>query len=93
MSHRAAGILQRLDRLEAENQELRQQNERLENLFHQTVTTAYKQYCCKIALFGALSGEMVFAEDRPVIPSATTLISPDFGNDTMVYHTRVQIKF
>jgi hypothetical protein len=146
-----AGILQRLDRLEAENQELRQRNDRLENLFHQTVmplpsiadgpgapppnhhyarydysvygaaepadpgqailelgagmeqlesgmkklgagveelsknltvTTAYKQYCCKIALFGALSGEMVFAEDRPVIPSAITLISSDFGNDT-----------
>jgi X-X-X-Leu-X-X-Gly heptad repeat protein len=146
-----AGILQRLDRLEEENQELRQRNARLENLFQQTssplpspeeesraplpgyqyagydysvygsaeqadpadtllqlgagmeqlesgmkqlgagveelsrnltVTTAYKQYCCKIALFGALSGEMVFAEDRPIIPSAITLITPDFGTDT-----------
>jgi hypothetical protein len=47
-----------------------------------TVTTAHKEYGCKIALFGAFSGEMVFAQERPVIPSAITLISPDFGNDT-----------
>ena len=47
-----------------------------------TVTTANKQHGSKIALFGALTGEMVFAEKRPVIPSAITLISPDFGNNT-----------
>ena len=141
-----AGILQRLDRLEAENQELRQRNDRLEDRFDErvrplpplgkqadatpanhhytsyyaepaadpaeamlqlgagmeqlqtgmeqlgagveelgknlTVTTADKQHGSKIALFGALTGEMVFAEARPVLPSAITLISSDFGNNT-----------
>lgn len=145
------GILRRLDRLEEENQELREQNERLEGLvngalkrlppagdtasspsagYHYTsleysgydpadqpepadailelgsgvqqlqsgleqlsagvqqlgdnltVTTAHKEYGFTVALFGSLTGEMLFAEDRPVIPSAISLISPDFGNDT-----------
>jgi hypothetical protein len=31
---------------------------------------------------GALIGEMIFSEQRPVIPSAIVLISPDFGRDT-----------
>lgn len=31
---------------------------------------------------GAMIGEMIFAEQRPVIPSAVVLISPDFGTDT-----------
>jgi X-X-X-Leu-X-X-Gly heptad repeat protein len=146
-----AGILGRLDRLEGENQELRQENRRLENLFNEevsrqpapqdepgsplhlhhfishdysadspadqadpgkviiqlgagmeqlqsgmeqlgagveelgknlTVTTANKEYGSKIAFFGALSGELMFAEKRPIIPGAITQISPDFGNDS-----------
>ena len=47
-----------------------------------TVTTAHKEYCAKIALFGAFSGELIFAEKRPLIPSAISLIAPDFGNDS-----------
>jgi X-X-X-Leu-X-X-Gly heptad repeat protein len=146
-----AGILYRLDRLEIENRELRENNERLEHLvngsltrlpppdegpdlplgkhlqasydysiydsaepagpaetIHRlgvgmeqlqsgleqlgagveelsenlTVTTAYKQYGCKLALFGAVTGEMLFAEARPITPSAITLLAPDFGNDS-----------
>lgn len=146
-----AGIVRRLDRLEKENQELRERNARLENPVNEpinripspeavdglplgnhynasydysadspadqadpgkaiiqlgagmeqlqsgmgqlgagieelgknlTVTTANKEYGSKIAFFGALTGELMFAEKRPVIPSAITMISPDFGNDT-----------
>jgi len=47
-----------------------------------TVTTAHKEFGFKVAVFGSLTAEMLFAESRPVIPSAMTLISPDFGNDT-----------
>jgi hypothetical protein len=49
-----------------------------------TVTTANKEFGWKIALFGALTGEMILAEKRPIIPSAITLMSPDFGNDSKV---------
>lgn len=49
-----------------------------------TVTTAYKDYGFKLALFGALSGEMIFADARPLIPTAVTVISPDFGRDTQI---------
>lgn len=49
-----------------------------------TVTTAYKDYGFKLALFGAFSGEMIFADARPLIPSAVTAISPDFGRDTQI---------
>ena len=31
---------------------------------------------------GAMIGEMIFAEQRAVIPSAIVMISPDFGRDT-----------
>jgi hypothetical protein len=49
-----------------------------------TVTTAYKDRGFKLALFGAFSGEMIFADARPLIPSAVTVISPDFGRDTQI---------
>jgi len=49
-----------------------------------TVTTAYKDYGFKLALFGALSGEMIFADARPLIPTAVTVISPDFGRNTQI---------
>jgi X-X-X-Leu-X-X-Gly heptad repeat protein len=58
-----------------------------------TVTTANKEYGAKIALFGAFSGEMLFAEERPVIPSAITLIAPDFGNDTQTGEVHAKSSF
>jgi hypothetical protein len=51
---------------------------------HLTVTTAHSDYDFKLALFGALSGEMIFADTRPLIPSAVTLISPDFGRESPI---------
>lgn len=47
-----------------------------------TVTTADKELGFKLALFGAFSGEMILADARPLIPSAVSLVSPDFGRDT-----------
>ncbi len=49
-----------------------------------TVTTAYKDFGFKLALFGAISGEMIFADARPLLPSAVSLVSPDFGRDTQI---------
>lgn len=47
-----------------------------------TVTTAYKDFGFKLALFGGISGEMIFADTRPLIPSAVSVVSPDFGRST-----------
>lgn len=47
-----------------------------------TVTTADKELGFNLALFGAFSGEMILADARPLIPSAVSLVSPDFGRDT-----------
>lgn len=44
------------------------------------VTTVDENW--KVAVFGSITGEMVFAEQRPVIPSGIVLLSPDFGRDT-----------
>ncbi|MEE2707250.1 MAG: hypothetical protein VX988_09375 [Planctomycetota bacterium] len=35
-----------------------------------------------LRVFGSLTGELIFAEARPVIPSGVVLITPDFGQDT-----------
>jgi hypothetical protein len=51
---------------------------------HLTVTTADSDNGFKIALFGAMSGEMILADARPLIPSAVTMISPDFGRNTQI---------
>ncbi len=47
------------------------------------VTTLDKDW--GIAIFGSLTGEMLFAEQRPVIPSGIVLIAPDFGRDTPTF--------
>jgi len=49
-----------------------------------TVTTAHKECDFKLALFGAISGEMILADARPLIPSAVAMVSPDFGRDTQI---------
>ena len=47
-----------------------------------TVTTVNKDF--QIALFGAFSGELIFASARPIIPSGVTTITPSIGRDTQV---------
>lgn len=47
-----------------------------------TVTTVNKDY--KIAVFGAFSGELIFASARPIIASGVTRISPASGRNTRV---------
>ncbi len=37
-----------------------------------------------LRVFGSLTGEMVFADARPVLPSGIVLITPDLGQDTEV---------
>jgi hypothetical protein len=69
--------------------ELKSGLERLEAGFEKigenlTVTTAHKECEFKLAVFGAISGEMILADARPVIPSAVTMVSPDFGRDTQI---------
>jgi hypothetical protein len=49
-----------------------------------TVTTADKELGFKLALFGAISGEMILADARPLLPSAVSLVSPDFGRDSQI---------
>ena len=49
-----------------------------------TVTTADKELSFKLALFGAISGEMILADARPLLPSAVSLVSPDFGRDSQI---------
>jgi hypothetical protein len=49
-----------------------------------TVTTADKELGFKLALFGAISGEMILADARPLIPSAVSVVSPDFGRDSQI---------
>ena len=44
------------------------------------VTTLDEDF--SIGIFGALVGEAIFAEQRPIIPSGIVLISPDFGQQT-----------
>lgn len=44
------------------------------------VTTVDENW--KVAIFGSLTGEMIFAEQRPIIPSGIVLLSPNFGRDT-----------
>jgi hypothetical protein len=47
-----------------------------------TVTTVNKDF--NIALFGGFSGELVFADARPFIPSAVTRITRSIGRNTNV---------
>lgn len=49
-----------------------------------TVTTADKELGFKLAMFGAISGEMILADARPLIPSAVSVVSPDFGRDSQI---------
>jgi len=49
-----------------------------------TVTTADKELGFKLALFGAISGEMILADARPLLPSAVSLVSPDLGRDSQI---------
>ena len=49
-----------------------------------TVTTAHKEFDFKLAIFGALSTELICADARPLIPSAVAMVSPDFGRDTQI---------
>ncbi len=49
-----------------------------------TVTTADKELGFKLAFFGALSGEMILADARPLVPSAVSLVTPDFGRDSQI---------
>lgn len=49
-----------------------------------TVTTADKELDFKLAMFGAISGEMILADARPLIPSAVSVVSPDFGRDSQI---------
>ncbi len=44
------------------------------------VTTVDKAW--GVGFFGGFSAEMLFAEQRPVIPSGIVLLSPNFGRDT-----------
>ena len=38
-----------------------------------------------VTIFGALAGEMIYADERPIIPSGIVLISPDFGGDRSTF--------
>ena len=48
-----------------------------------TVSTVDKNW--KIGIFGSLTGEMLFADSRPILPTGIVLVSPDFGKDTSTF--------
>ena len=51
---------------------------------HLTVTTAHNELGFKLAVFGALSTELICADARPLIPSAVAEVSPDFGRNSQI---------
>lgn len=48
-----------------------------------TITSRDKEW--SLTVFGAMTGEMIYASQRPVLPSAIVLISPSTGRNTPTY--------
>ncbi|MGI9471681.1 MAG: hypothetical protein ACR2NZ_09135 [Rubripirellula sp.] len=81
----SADSVDRIQRMAAEMSDMRFSMQRINARIDQyedglTVSLLNKEWSATVT--GALIGEMIFSEQRPVIPSAIVLVSPSFGNDT-----------
>lgn len=81
----SASTVDGLEQLAAEMSEMRLSIQRIDSRVDQyddglSVSLLDKEWSATVT--GALIGEMIFSEQRPVIPSAIVLVSPSFGNDT-----------